>query len=94
MSDDLQVLLACPGCGWSGIVILYDIGDGPEWCCSSCDMCWPSKPEVGPDGKTGAQRNMEAAMAEALAARELRWNPVRRSGIVDGDAERGEPEPH
>lgn len=87
--DEVKVLVHCE-CSWSGVVSLYDIGDGPEWCCPSCDMCWPSNPVVGEDGKTGAQRKMEAGLAEALAERELRWTQVRRSGIVDGDAERGQ----
>lgn len=92
MNEQVAVLLACPECGWSGTVTLYDIGDGPEWCCLGCDMCWPSNPVVGEDGLTAAERSLREVAAEAGRQRELRWTAVRRSGIVAGDAERGEPE--
>ncbi len=91
-TDDVAVLLACPSCAWSGTVTLYNIGDGPEWCCPSCDMCWPSKPVVGEDGLTAAERSLREFAAETLRQSEERWTTVRRSGIVTGDAERVEPE--
>lgn len=50
-----SVHVACE-CGFEGEVRLYDIGDGPEWNCPSCDWCWPASPEFGPDGKTNAER--------------------------------------
>lgn len=63
---EVQVLVGCPSCGWSGVVQLYDIGDGPEWCCRSCDHCFPSNPVVGGDGKTIAERTMLAAARQHL----------------------------
>ncbi len=67
--DGIEVLLACPDCQWSGVVRLYDIGDGPEWCCPSCDMCYPSNPVVGPDGLTNAQRDLKAMAKQFLDQR-------------------------
>lgn len=55
---DVEVMLACPNCGWVGVVQLYDIGDGPEWCCRGCDQCFPSNAEVGADGLTRAERSL------------------------------------
>jgi len=68
---DIQVVLACPGCQWSGTVTLYDIGDGPEWCCPGCDMCFPSNPVVDEEGLTGAEKNMMAAVMEVQARKLL-----------------------
>jgi hypothetical protein len=30
----------CPQCGTIANRTVYDIGDGPELCCKTCDWCW------------------------------------------------------
>jgi hypothetical protein len=83
----VQILLACPDCGWSGTVRLYDIGDGPEWCCPSCDMCFPSNPVRGEDGLTKAERALHHLAAQLQAqrssSREFVADEVRRELGLD-----------
>jgi hypothetical protein len=33
----------CPNCGDKAERETYDIGDGPELCCASCEWCWGAK---------------------------------------------------
>lgn len=63
----MKELVACPGCGWSGLVEKYDIGDGPEWNCPTCDMCWPENAVIGADGLTNAERSMFALAREGMS---------------------------
>lgn len=35
-----KVTSACPSCGEVAPRDTYDIGSGPELCCSFCDWCW------------------------------------------------------
>lgn len=56
-------------CGFSGKVTLYDIGDGPEWCCPQCDLCHCPTAEVGDDGLTNAERKLVAEAREHFERR-------------------------
>lgn len=89
--EEVVVRLACPSCQWDGVATLYDIGDGPEWCCPRCDLCFASNSVIGEDGLTGAERSLRQRMAEAEAHRRDRWNSDRRSGIVPGDERSPDP---
>lgn len=66
---DILVRVGCPSCHWDGNVHLYDIGDGPEWCCPQCDFCHPSNPVRGDDGMTNAERKMRAEMDRVMRER-------------------------
>lgn len=35
-----NVKSACPSCGQVSERTAYDIGDGPELSCASCEWCW------------------------------------------------------
>jgi hypothetical protein len=35
-----KVASACPSCGTVAERTTYDIGDGPELSCASCEWCW------------------------------------------------------
>jgi hypothetical protein len=61
---NLGTIDAVCGCGFRGQVTLYDIGDGPEWNCPSCDLCHCPTAVVGADGLTDAERKL---VAEARA---------------------------
>lgn len=50
--------VVCKNCGWTGRPTFYDIGDGPEWCCPNCDMCYCPTAKVGKDGLTDAERKL------------------------------------
>ena len=71
-----DVVVLCPSCDWTGTVRLYDIGDGPEWNCPSCDMCFPSNAVIGEDGLTNAERKLHEL---ARQIQRERW------GSSDGD---------
>lgn len=55
---DLGTIAAVCDCGFRGQVTMYDIGDGPEWNCPSCDICHCPTAVVGSDGLTGAERKL------------------------------------
>lgn len=69
----MAVIQALCDCGFRGTVSLYDIGDGPEWCCPRCDMCHCPTAVVGPDGLTDAERKM---VAEGRRLMEERHGPA------------------
>jgi hypothetical protein len=40
MREVTEYVRACPSCGARHDGDPYDIGDGPEFCCPTCDWCW------------------------------------------------------
>lgn len=40
VQDRQNVTSACPSCGQVAERSTYDIGDGPELSCASCEWCW------------------------------------------------------
>jgi hypothetical protein len=40
MPEVTEYVRACPSCGARHDGDPYDIGDGPEFCCPTCDWCW------------------------------------------------------
>ena len=40
MNGRRSVRTACPQCGDVATREVYDIGDGPELSCASCEWCW------------------------------------------------------
>jgi hypothetical protein len=40
MAERTDYVRACPSCGAHHDGDPYDIGDGPEFACPTCDWCW------------------------------------------------------
>lgn len=66
MNDRRNVHSACPNCGDIATRQTYDIGDGPELSCASCEWCW------GADGQD------LRPMTYARVVEDLGFDPMAR----------------
>lgn len=71
MTEGRLMTTACPSCGAVAERRTYDIGDGPELSCASCEWCW------GADGQT-LRPYTYARVVEALG-----YDPLARAASKD-----------